>query len=121
DSSVPSPAIRGAAPRASVETAHRHLLRLPDPSPAMTKRSYFVAGNWKMNLVQDEARALVRGIAHAMGDFAAIRVGIAPTFTSIAAAGELIGESGILLGAQNCHEKASGAYTGEISAPMLRD
>jgi triosephosphate isomerase len=87
----------------------------------MSKRSYFVAGNWKMNLLQDEARALVRGITPAMSDLGAVRVGVAPTFTSLAAASDLIGESGLLLGAQNCHEKASGAYTGEISAPMLRD
>lgn len=87
----------------------------------MKKRTYFVAGNWKMNLLQDEARALVRGLLPALRDLAAVRVGIAPTFTALAAAHDLIGEAPLLLGAQNCHARPNGAFTGEIAAPMLAD
>jgi triosephosphate isomerase len=88
----------------------------------MAPRELFIAGNWKMNLLQDEARALVRKLLPAVGSgLRGVRVAVAPPFTSLAAVRELIANSRLALAAQNCHAEAKGARTGEVSAPMLRD
>ncbi len=78
----------------------------------------FVVGNWKMNGVRamlSEARAIDRGAMRHPG----VRVGIAPPFTLIHALAEEAGS--ILVGGQDCHAQAAGAYTGDIAAPMLAD
>lgn len=83
----------------------------------MADRPYIV-GNWKMNgtrAMLAEARAIDRGAARAPG----VRVAIAPPFTLIAALAEASQEIGV--GGQDCHAEASGAFTGDVSAPMLAD
>lgn len=83
----------------------------------MSTRPY-VVGNWKMNgnrAMLAEARAIDRGAAR----FPGVEVAIAPPFTlihSMAEAAQAIG-----VGAQDCHAKASGAYTGNVSAAMIED
>ena len=80
-----------------------------------------IAGNWKMHKTRDEARALVSAIREWSGNFTPREVVIAPPFTALAAAAEEIKGSGIVLAAQNAHWEDKGAFTGEISLPMLRD
>lgn len=78
----------------------------------------FIVGNWKMNGTRAqlaEARAIERGAARHTG----VRVGIAPPFTLIAAVAE--DGQAIVVGGQDCHAQASGAFTGDVSAVMLKD
>jgi len=86
-------------------------------------RKKLVAGNWKMNKTRPEAVSLVQAILESLGTkFGEVEVVICPPFTAIADTVELLGgHSTIAIGAQNVHEKPNGAYTGEISAQMLRD
>lgn len=84
-------------------------------------RKILIAGNWKMNKTATEAADLAGQIIKAVGNQSDIDVLMCPPFTSIAAVSELVGNSTVRVGAQNMSDKASGAYTGEISAAMLRD
>ncbi|MFN4908469.1 MAG: triose-phosphate isomerase [Bacteroidota bacterium] len=84
-------------------------------------RQRLIVGNWKMNLLQAEALALVDELESAgavSGD--GVEVVICPPYTALAALGGR-GLSSITLGAQNCHARQKGAFTGEISAEMLTD
>ncbi len=77
-----------------------------------------IVGNWKMNgsrAMLAEARAIDRGAARAPG----VKVSIAPPFTLIQAMAEAA--QGIAVGGQDCRAEAAGAFTGDISAPMLVD
>ncbi len=88
----------------------------------MINRKKIIAGNWKMNKTQAEARVLVEDLIREVGRFDEAEIVLCPPFTALAAVSELLNSvSNIRLGAQNMHEAASGAYTGEISAGMLRE
>ena len=84
-------------------------------------RQNFVAGNWKMNLTLPEAQALTSEIMQLLqGQPLATQVVVCPPFPLLAGVGQLLGEGhNPALGAQNFHQKASGAYTGEVSAAQL--
>ncbi len=86
-------------------------------------RKKIVAGNWKMNKTYDEGLALVSEITNMVQDEVnndAIVV-ICPPFPFLAGIGKaLAGNDQVKLGAQDCHQKESGAYTGEVSASMLK-
>ena len=85
-------------------------------------RKKIVAANWKMNMTQTEAAAFISTLLLEIGDMADIEVVILPPFTAIAKVNEALGNSqNIKVGAQNMHWERSGAFTGEISAAMLRD
>src|SRR4051794_15637345 len=84
-------------------------------------RTPMVAGNWKMNKTATEARALARDLLLTIPDSDAVEVVLCPPFTAIATVAEAIDQRRFRVFAQNMHEELSGAYTGEISAPMLRD
>ena len=92
-------------------------------------RKPIIAGNWKMNLCQSDAKALYEGIKSFVSNFTAPQlpvVVIAPVFTSINQVAEIpcscgCGESKLYVAGQNCHWENSGAYTGEISVEMLKD
>ncbi|MCH6258225.1 triose-phosphate isomerase [Puniceicoccaceae bacterium K14] len=84
-------------------------------------RKYLIAGNWKMNLTPSESEELASGVAKAVGKDASVEVVVSPTFTALDRVSKIIEDSTVKLGAQNMSPKASGAYTGEISAAMLRD
>ncbi len=85
----------------------------------MTRRA-LVAGNWKMNLDRERATALARGILEgSSGDGAEIAV--FPPFVYLDAVGRVLESSPIAWGGQNMHFATSGAFTGEISGPMLTD
>ena len=79
-----------------------------------------VAGNWKMNGTEEEARALLDDLLPRLAaDRAGVEVALAPPFTALRTVGERIRGSGIALAAQSVHSATHGAYTGEISAGML--
>lgn len=85
-------------------------------------RKKIVAGNWKMNLTMEEGQKLTSEIVNMVKDELneAVTVVINPPFTHLQSVKKLLIESKeIYLGAQNCSDKSSGAYTGEISAAML--
>ena len=86
-----------------------------------TYRKKIVAGNWKMNKSVGDARELALGIRRELGECREVDVVLCPPFTCLKTVGESIDDSLVRLGAQNMHWEASGAYTGEISAGMLRD
>ena len=88
----------------------------------MIHRKKIIAGNWKMNKTQAEARVLVEDLLRDVGRFDAAEIVLCPPFTALAAVSEMLSaETNIRLGAQNLSEHASGAYTGEISAAMLKE
>lgn len=83
-------------------------------------RKKLIAGNWKMNKTSADATALVQEIVNEVGRSNDVDVVVCPPFTSLESVGKVLDGSTIKLGAQNMHHEASGAYTGEISASMLR-
>ncbi len=86
-------------------------------------RQKIVAGNWKMNKTLAEAQSLTSEIANMVEDEAPsdVKVVIAPPAPFIYAVQNLIPEMGkIVLSGQNCHQEDAGAFTGEVSAPMLK-
>ncbi|MDR2863337.1 MAG: triose-phosphate isomerase [Puniceicoccales bacterium] len=80
-----------------------------------------IAGNWKMNKTASESVDLAKPIIQALNNQNEVAVIVCPPFTALQAVSGLIENSSVRLGAQNVSDKASGAYTGEISAAMLRD
>ncbi|GAA4869077.1 triose-phosphate isomerase [Saccharopolyspora cebuensis] len=86
-------------------------------------RQPLIAGNWKMNLNHLEAIALVQKVAFALPEkyFAKVEVAVLPPFTDIRSVQTLIDGDKLLLkhGAQDISEHDSGAYTGDVSGPML--
>ncbi len=86
----------------------------------MIPRKKLIAGNWKMNKTSADGVALVRDIVTAVGKQSDVDIVVCPPFTGLESAGKALEGSNVKLGAQNMHFEASGAFTGEISAPMLR-
>ncbi|MBQ2721753.1 MAG: triose-phosphate isomerase [Opitutales bacterium] len=84
-------------------------------------RRYFIAGNWKMNNTASKAVELINGINAQIAGETSVDVAVCPTFTALDAASKALAGSNVKLGAQNMYTKASGAYTGEISAEMLKE
>ncbi|MGH7143239.1 MAG: triose-phosphate isomerase [Planctomycetota bacterium] len=84
------------------------------------ERKPYIVGNWKMNKTPAEATQLASELRAALQDCRGVEVGVAPTFLAIPAAVAALQGSAIEVGGQNIHAKDSGAYTGEISAPMLK-
>ena len=83
-------------------------------------RKPIIAGNWKMNKTPSEARELVTALAPLVAD-AKCDVVVCTPAVNFAAVSEAIKGTNIKLGAQNMHWKESGAYTGELSAAMLKE
>lgn len=83
-------------------------------------RKKLIAGNWKMNRTSSDSADLVKDIVSAVGRTNAVDVVVCPPFTSLETVGKAIEGSNVRLGAQNMHPERSGAYTGEVSAEMLR-
>jgi triosephosphate isomerase (TIM) len=82
-------------------------------------RKKLIAANWKMNKTPDETRAFFREFLPLVAGHDRDEIVVCPPYTSAAAAIEASQGSGVAIGVQNVHWKADGAYTGEISAPML--
>jgi triosephosphate isomerase len=84
-------------------------------------RQKIVAGNWKMNKTFREAEELIAAIADALEntDTGGVRVVLCPPALYLELATDIAGDSSFKVGAQNIYDQDSGAFTGEISAPML--
>jgi triosephosphate isomerase len=92
----------------------------------MPERKGLVAGNWKMNMLRVEGVALARAIAEraragGSDDRGRVDLLVCPPFTLLGPVGEALAGSGVALGGQDCHTQASGAFTGCVSAEMLKD
>ena len=85
----------------------------------MSARTPLIAGNWKMHKTGDEAGDTAADLARRIAGVTGREVMIAPPFTALAAVQNAIAGSIIGLGGQNLHWESSGAFTGEISGPML--
>jgi triosephosphate isomerase (TIM) len=84
-------------------------------------RKKILAANWKMNLTHVEAESYVEAFLHEVGEVNDVDIVIIPSFTSIPTLAQASGKAPFIrLGAQNLHWERSGAFTGEISATMLR-
>ncbi len=84
-------------------------------------RKPIVAGNWKMNKTVEDALSLVEDIRHELAECREADVVLCPPFTALKAVSDAVSGTHIDLGAQNMHWEKSGAFTGEISAEMLRE
>ena len=84
-------------------------------------RTPFVVGNWKMHGTAAEARTLAQAIREGLKRPRGVEVAVCPPFTALAAVAEVLAGSPVMLGAQNCHWEDKGAFTGEISPPMLTE
>ena len=85
------------------------------------KRRPLIAGNWKMHTTTREAQQLASAVIQAANKVSGRDVMIAPPYTALAAVSTIISGTGVILGAQNVHWEEQGAFTGEISASMLKD
>ena len=87
----------------------------------MSPRMPLMAANWKMHFTVAEAVALVEELNKGSSRLGDREVVVAPPFTALAGVASALAGSPIQLSAQNCYWESQGAYTGEISPPMLRD
>lgn len=86
----------------------------------MARRPIF-AGNWKMHKAPHAARQLALDLRRSLSRIDSADVVLAPVFVSLPAVAEAIQGSPLALAAQNMHWEQSGAYTGEVSGPMLKE
>ncbi|MFM9945523.1 MAG: triose-phosphate isomerase, partial [Bacteroidia bacterium] len=86
-------------------------------------RKYIIAGNWKMNLSLQDGYGLATEIKGMVADEVnnISEVVLIPPYLHLSGIKNLLKGSSVKLGAQNCHQKNKGAYTGEISPAMLAD
>ena len=85
-------------------------------------RKKIIAANWKMNMTLGESDSFLKTFLMELGDEKRVEVVIAPPFTALARVSERLNRvQNVKLGAQNMHFENSGAFTGEISAQMLRE
>jgi triosephosphate isomerase len=87
----------------------------------MAERERLVAGNWKMNGLRADGVALARGIVERARQPHRCELLVCPPATLLIAVGEVLAGSGVGLGGQDCHAEPKGAFTGDISAEMLKD
>jgi triosephosphate isomerase len=84
-------------------------------------RTPIVIGNWKLNGSKAMAEALVAGILAERPGLSDIEMGVCPPFVFISQVAAQAAQAGMGVGGQSCAEYVTGAYTGEVSAEMLRD
>src|SRR5829696_2402627 len=88
-------------------------------SDSGSRRRPIVAGNWKMNTTIEEGLALVDDLLPLIDTESAVDRVVCPPFVSLHPISGRLRRSEIKVGAQNVHEEPKGAFTGEVSAPML--
>jgi triosephosphate isomerase len=81
----------------------------------------FIAGNWKLNKTVAESLALVTEIKNAVASVRDVEVAVAPVFTALAAVAKRLEGTAIGVAAQDCYWEDSGAWTGQVSVPLLKD
>src|SRR5437867_4154300 len=85
-------------------------------------RKKIIAANWKMNMTLNEAESYLDTFLLEVGEETVVEIVLAPPFTALAKVSELLNKvQNVKLGEQNMHASKSGAFTGEISAAMLRE
>jgi triosephosphate isomerase (TIM) len=84
-------------------------------------RRPFIAGNWKLNKTIAEAEELIGALLPRVGAIEDVDIVICPPYLALQAAVDSTRGSAVAVYAQNMHEKDSGAFTGEVSAPMLSE
>ncbi len=84
-------------------------------------RQTLVAGNWKLNGSLESIKQLVAGIIAGAGDTGNTRIAVCPPFVYIPMVSNLLADSKVAVGSQDISDQESGAYTGEVSGPMLKD
>ena len=84
-------------------------------------RRPIIAGNWKMNKTVKEAQELVNGLKEPLEDIQNVDIVVCPPYTALNEVAKIVKGSNIRLGAQNVYWEDSGAYTAEISCPMLEE
>ena len=87
----------------------------------MKERKPLMAANWKMNLSLGEAGELINAIKQAHIDFGMVDVLVAPPFTTLPLACDLLAGTSVFVAGQNMHWEKKGAFTGEISPLMLKE
>ena len=85
----------------------------------MSDRSPFVAGNWKMHKTGAEAKAFVEDLLPRLAGTTGADLAICPPFTALASTLHSVRDSAVRVFAQNMHYENEGAFTGEVSPPML--
>ena len=85
------------------------------------ERKLIIAGNWKMNKTVAEALDLVNGLKRELAAVKEVDIVVCPPFTALSAVSKAILETNLRLGAQTMSEQNGGAFTGEISAGMLKE
>jgi triosephosphate isomerase len=80
-----------------------------------------IAGNWKMYKGQAETAEFCIDLKRSLADLEAVEVAVCPPFPSLAVAVQILAGTDIAVAAQNVHWEAEGPFTGEVSAPMLRE
>ncbi len=80
-----------------------------------------IAGNWKLNKTLGEATELVKSLKSLVADVSEVEIVVAPVFTALTSVACELADSNIGLAAQNCYPEGSGAFTGEVSPPLLKD
>ena len=83
-------------------------------------RRKLIAGNWKMNKTAADGVALIKDITAEVGRLGSVDIVVCPPFTALESAAKALEGQSVKLGAQNMSPEKSGAYTGEVSAEMLR-
>ncbi len=86
-----------------------------------TMRTPIIAGNWKLNNTISEAVTLTTALKDLVASCTGVEIIVAPTFTALDAVSKVIKDTNILLAAQDVYWEDSGAFTGEVSVPMLKD
>lgn len=84
-------------------------------------RQILVAGNWKLNGSRSMVETLITGIKGGMDQVTQSEVAVCPPFVYLSLVQDQLADSAIALGAQDVCDEDSGAFTGEVSAPMLRE
>ena len=85
-------------------------------------RTKFVCGNWKMHKTVAESVALVKELAAGLGDAAGkVQVAVAPPFTALQAVAQALRGTAVEVSGQDVFWEVQGAFTGEVSAPMLAE
>ncbi len=87
----------------------------------MAERTPLVAANWKMHKTVAETKEFLDRFVGEVGDLEGVEIVICPAYTALAAAAERTRRSPVRIAAQNVHEQPSGAFTGEVSIPMLAE
>ena len=84
-------------------------------------RKIIIAGNWKLNKTIAEAVELASGIKKEADGITNVDIVVCPVFTALSEVSKVVGGSNVGLGAQDLYWEDSGAFTGEISSPFLKD